>query len=365
MSQPSPGSYAPPGDRWGAFKSFAKELPTACLAVVDRTVASKHPRVLKALKAKRDRTVLVLEAGEQAKSFAVLEKVLEAGAHLPRSATLVCVGGGTLGDLSTVAAHLFKRGIRLIQVPSTLLAAVDSSLGGKGAVDLHVGRRIIKNAAGVFHYAAESWLCPELFETLPPQQLREGAIEAWKKAICLDAVLFESIQKRPPSLQTLIREARRMKAEVCAEDPYERSGLRAVLNFGHTFGHVIESASRFKVSHGDSVGLGILCALDVGRAMKITSAPLAERIERALEMGPGLLGREAMAKALSRIDVKGVGQILAADKKAERVGEVRMVLLRAPAQTERVVVAPILWKRLFKDWQAGRKPVVRALRRPK
>ncbi len=359
MSQPSPGSYAPPADRWGPFKSFAPELPAACLAVVDKVVAHKHPRVLKALKAKRERTVLVMQSGEEAKSFAVLEQVLEAGAHLPRSATLICVGGGTLGDLATVAAHLFKRGIRLIQVPSTLLAAVDSSLGGKGAVDLHVGRRIIKNAAGVFHYASESWLCPELFETLPEQQLREGAVEAWKKAICLDATLFEALQRRPPSLQTLIREARRMKGEVCAQDPYERSGLRAVLNFGHTFGHVIESASRFRVSHGDSVGLGILCALDVGRAMGLTSEPLAESVEAALEKGPGLLGRGAMAQALRRIDSKGVAQLLAADKKSERLGEVKMVLLRAPGQTERVEIAPMLWKRLLKDWQAGRKPAVR------
>lgn len=358
MSQPSPGSYAPPGDRWGPFKSFAPELPAACLAVVDRVVARKHPRVLKALKAKRDRTVLVLEAGEQAKSFTVLERLLRAGAHLPRSATLICVGGGTLGDLSTVAAHLLKRGIRLIQVPSTLLAAVDSSLGGKGAVDLHVGRRIIKNAAGVFHYASESWLCPELFETLPEQQLREGAIEAWKKAICLDAALFESLQKRAPSLQTLIREARRMKGEVCAEDPYERSGLRAVLNFGHTFGHLIESASRFSVSHGDAVGLGILCALDVGRAMKLTPDALAQSVESALEKGPGLLGRAAMAKVLRRVDARGVAAVLAADKKAERLGEVRMILLRTPGQTERVVIAPALWKRLLKDWQAARIPAV-------
>lgn len=353
MSQPSPGSYAPPGDRWGPFKGFAPELPDATLAVVDRVVARKHPAVLKALQTRRRRTVLVLDAGEKAKSFAMLERVLEAGAHLPRSATLVCVGGGTLGDLSTVAAHLLKRGIRLIQVPSTLLAAVDSSLGGKGAVDLVVGRRIIKNAAGVFHYASETWLCPELFDTLPEQQLREGAIEAWKKAICLDAELFESFQRRPPPLRTLIREARRMKAEVCAEDPYERSGLRAVLNFGHTFGHVIESASRFKISHGDSVGLGMLCALDVGRALEITSAEVAEKVEAALVKGPGLLGRAAMAKALSRLDSKGIEAVLAADKKAEKLGEVRMVLLREPGKTERVEIAPKLWRSQLKRWMLG------------
>ncbi|HZH03754.1 MAG TPA: 3-dehydroquinate synthase, partial [Myxococcaceae bacterium] len=233
---PSPGSYAPPNDRWGPFTAFAPGLPSACLAVVDRVVARKHPGVVKALKADRARTVLLLEAGEESKSFSVLEKVLQAGAHLPRSASLVCVGGGTLGDLSTVAAHLFKRGIRLVQVPSTLLAAVDSSVGGKGAVDLRVARRIIKNAAGVFHYASESWLCPELFESLSPRQLREGAIEAWKMAVCLDADLYETYCEAAPPIDALIKDARRIKSGVCAQDPYERTGLRAVLNFGHTFG---------------------------------------------------------------------------------------------------------------------------------
>jgi predicted secreted protein len=209
------------------------------------------------------------------------------------------MGGGTVGDLGTVVAHLLKRGVRLIQVPTTLLAAVDSSLGGKGALHVESHGTALKNAVGVFHYAEECWICPELFATLSARQRREGAVEGWKMAVCLDTRRWRRWTRRRPSLRELIRESRAMKAAVCSEDPYERVGRRSLLNFGHTFGHVLESLSHFRLSHGDAVGPGILCALDVGRAVGATPDAVASDVERAFLEEVGTFGRGRLAALLA------------------------------------------------------------------
>ncbi|HZH03973.1 MAG TPA: 3-dehydroquinate synthase, partial [Myxococcaceae bacterium] len=113
-------------------------------------------------------------------------------------------------------------------------------------------------------------------------------------------------------------------------------------------------ASKFGVSHGDAVGLGMRCALDVGRAMGVTPHPVADEVEAALERGATIPGREVMAKALARATVEGVTQVLAADKKAEHVGEVKMVLLTAPGETALATVPANVWKKLLPSWRAGR-----------
>ncbi|HEX8538814.1 MAG TPA: 3-dehydroquinate synthase, partial [Cystobacter sp.] len=191
-----PGAYRPANDRWGPFTRVSATLPEGSLVVVDKRVAKLHPTLLSALQARRPHAILQLIGGERAKSFESLEQVLSAGLMLPRSGTLVAIGGGTIGDVCTMAAHLLKRGVRLVQVPTTLLAAVDSSLGGKGAVDVTVNGRVVKNPVGVFHYADEAWICPELFSSLSEAQLREGAIEAWKMAVCLDGPLFRRYMRK-------------------------------------------------------------------------------------------------------------------------------------------------------------------------
>jgi 3-dehydroquinate synthase len=268
----------------------------------------------------------------------------------------LAVGGGTIGDVATVAAHLLKRGVRLVQAPTTLLAAVDSSLGGKGAVDLSVGGNVVKNPAGVFHYAEEAWICPELFSTLSDSQRREGAIEAWKMVASLDAALFRRYVRQAPTLEKLIKDARRLKESICAQDPYEQTGLRRVLNFGHTFGHVLEGLSRFKLSHGDAVGLGMLCALDVGRLLGVTPEKVALQVEEALERGPGVLGRERTAALLRRAALSDVTALLAADKKAGKAGELRMVLLTAIGAFDVRDVSEPEWRRLWPAWKQGLRP---------
>lgn len=351
-----PGAYRPPVDRWGTFARLAASLPEGSVAVVDRTVAKLHPGLISTLVAREPRAIVQLTGGESAKTFAALEKVLAAGLSLPRSGTLLAVGGGTVGDVSTVAAHLLKRGVRLVQVPTTLLAAVDSSLGGKGAVDLTVKGRVVKNPAGVFHYAEEGWLCPEFFSTLSPTQVREGALEAWKMVISLDATLFRRYVRKPPALDKLVKDARALKERVCAQDPYEHQGLRRVLNFGHTFGHVLESVSRFKLSHGDAVGLGMLLALDVGRHLGVTPEPVAAQTEEALAKGPGVLGRERVAALLRRAPMEDVVTLLNADKKAGAAGELRMVLLTAIGSTVVRDVTEPEWRGLWPAWTKGARP---------
>lgn len=354
MTDAAPGAYQPLRDRWGSFPKLAKRMPEQTLVIADARVARLHPNVWTAA-ASRARAIVRLTAGERAKNTATLERVLHAGLSLPRSGAVVCIGGGTLGDLATVAAHLIKRGLKLIHVPSTLLAAVDSSVGGKGA--LHSGgARPIKNAIGVFHYPDECWLCPELFTTLSERQLREGAIEAWKMIACLSAPLWRRYRRARPPLEQLIKDARRLKARVCDEDPYEHEGVRRILNFGHTFGHAIESVTEFHVSHGDAVGLGMLCALDVGRRMGVTSEALAAEIEAGILEGAGILGRAALGQALQQARASQLETILASDKKAGARGELRMVLLAALGRAEVLAVPPELWKALLPAWQRGTLP---------
>ena len=348
----APGAFLPAQDRWGRFSSLGRSLPEGALVVVDRRVARLHPHLLRALRARKPLAVVALAAGERTKSLAQVERVLEAGARLPRTGTLACIGGGTLGDLCTVAAHLLKRGVRLVHVPTTLLAAVDSSLGGKGAV--HAGR--VKNAAGVFHYAHETWLCPEVFRTLSPAQLREGQIEAWKMAVCLDQAAYAAWQRRLPAMKPLVERARAMKAAVCAEDPYERTGRRRVLNFGHTLGHALESLTGFRLTHGDAVGVGMLCALDVGRALGVTPPGLAQEVESTLTRRVLHHGRAALARALGGKSDAQVLQLLLSDKKVDRAGAPVMVLLHAvgDARAQEVPVEGL--RRCLGAWRRGTLP---------
>ena len=317
----APGAWRPTVDQWGPFSRLANRLPREALVVLDTRVARLHPGVEQALAARAPRAVVKVPGGERAKTLGVLEKVLVAGASVPRSGALIAIGGGTIGDLATVAAHLLKRGVALHHVPSTVLAAVDSSLGGKGAVHVSVGTRVVKNLAGVFHSPEACWICPELFATLSPAQLREGAIEGWKMALSLDAARWTAWSRRTPTLPQLVKDARAMKERVCAADPYEQTGLRRVLNFGHTFGHVLESLSRFRLHHGEAVGLGMLCALDVGRALGVTSEAMAVEVEGVLHERAHVRRREDMARLFARSRPAELTGLLAADKKANVRGE--------------------------------------------
>lgn len=318
--------------RRGRFDVLARGLGGPVIALCDAKVLRLHPHVRAAL-ARGGARVVPLVGGEGAKSLRTLERVTAACLDVPRSATVLAVGGGTIGDLATVFAHTFKRGVRrLVQVPTTALAAVDSSVGGKGA--LNVGAA--KNALGVFHFAEEAWLCAEVFETLSAAQVREGLVEAWKMAVTLDAQTWGRWREAPPSLAEAISTGRRLKERLVARDPYESKGLRVALNFGHTFGHVIESVSRFRVRHGEAVGLGMLVALDVGVRLGVTPRAVAEAVEGALPNARG--ARARLERWLGALPPARLERLLAADKKRGATGGVAMVLLERPGRWRLVEV---------------------------
>lgn len=352
MSHEAPGAYRPTLDRHGRFNALARKLAPGAIVVIDERVGRLHPNVLQAVRP-HAAALLQVEAGEAAKSLAQLERLATQTVALPRGSAVVAIGGGTIGDLATVFAHVFKRGAPLIQVPSTLLAAVDSSIGGKGAVHAGPARQPVKNAIGVFHYASERWICPELFQTLSEAQHREGFAEAYKMAVCLDAALFARWRRRRPALKALLEESRRLKDAVCAEDPYEERGARRVLNFGHTFGHVLESLTHFGLTHGEAVGLGMLCALDVGRVTGTTSRVLAAEVEETLLRHGAALPRDAMKAALRRATAERISGLLDADKKTAAPGRVRMILLRAPGETALVELSRTTWEPLLSVWRSG------------
>lgn len=327
-------------DRWVAALE-----PGACV-VADRRVLALHPDLARRLRARTDVTLHAVTAGERLKSLAGLERLAKATLGLRRHGLLCAVGGGTVGDLATVGAHLIKRGVRLWHVPSTLLAAVDSSVGGKGAVNVGA----VKNALGVFHEAARTFLVPDLFATLTEAQRREGRIEAWKMAVALDASTFRRWRARTPTDAALVREGRALKAAVCAEDPHETTGLRVVLNLGHTFGHVFEALSGYRVRHGEAVGLGLCCALDVGVRLGVTPAALRTEVEAALPLPPG--ARRAVQRLLARTSDDEVASLLASDKKVSRTG-LRMVLLEGVGRWRAAPVAQAVWRGCARAWRKG------------
>ena len=321
-----PGAYRKCRDVSGRFIELASRLSGPVLVIADERVLELHPNVKRALS---KFPLVTLRAGEQAKSLSTLETLTKAALTLPRSLTLLSIGGGTIGDVATVFAHTFKRGVgRLIHVPTTLLAAVDSSVGGKGAVNV-AGT---KNVLGVFHAADEAWLCPEFFWTLTEAQRREGRIEAWKMVVTLDAKRWARWVKSAPSDEELISTSRALKHALVERDPYETRGLRVVLNFGHTLGHAIEGLSRYRVRHGEAVGLGMLYALDVGVRLGVTPRAVAEAVERSLPLATG--ARKQLAKWLAPAHRAALGELVRADKKEG------MILLRAPG---RWVMQKVAW----------------------
>ena len=342
----APGSFSPSVDRWGRFETLlaaAAARPSFVLA--DARVLALHPPVARAI---RGIPQVALRAGERAKSLRTLERVAGAAIDVPRDATILAIGGGTIGDLSTVFAHLHKRGATLIHVPTTVLAAVDSSVGGKGAVNI-AG---VKNALGVFHAPLEGWICPEIYTTLSPAQHREGEAEAWKMAVTLDDQVFRTWRVARPELSALIRTSRALKTAICVRDPYEQLGIRAALNFGHTFGHVIESLTGYRVRHGEEVGLGMLCALDVGRAAGVTSEGVAAEVEKRLPLGSNPRARLARALSSER-SVTRIRQLLRSDKKGATSTHTRFVLLERPGKWTLQNVEHRVWEASLSSWKKG------------
>jgi 3-dehydroquinate synthase len=220
--------------------------------------------------------LIEIPSGEKSKSLAQVEKIcgemIEAG--LDRSSFVVGLGGGVIGDISGFVAAIFQRGIPHLQIPTTLLAMVDSSIGGKTGVNLEPG----KNLIGAIHHPVLIIADVEALESLPPQELRQGYAEIIKHAIIRDAEMFRTLQyEKPDDWIALIRRNIAIKARLVSTDAREISGERALLNFGHTVGHAIERATDFKIMHGDCVSIGMVAACAI--SMKRDELSLQERDE--------------------------------------------------------------------------------------
>lgn len=305
------------------------------LVVTDENVLPLASRVERALDSVGiASTLATVPAGEATKSLdhaADLHDALIA-MRADRHTLVAAVGGGVVGDLAGFVAGTYARGVPLLMVPTSLLAQVDSSVGGKTAVN----HPRAKNIIGVFHQPVAVWIDTDFLNTLPEREFRSGLAEVVKYGVILDAGFFEwlEVQRRaviardPATLRRVIVRSCELKAEVVRQDEREETGLRAVLNFGHTIGHAIESVSGYggRFSHGEAVAAGM-----------VAEARLAERLGW---IGPEVTGRLqdllrdfGLPTSWRSLDPAGLIDAMYRDKK-NRGGRIRFVLPRALGTVE-------------------------------
>jgi len=254
--------------------------PEAALSVFDETTRS-----LFGAAARRAHSI---PAGEKAKTWESVSSVLERAARegLGRDSIIAGVGGGVVCDIAAFAASVYMRGCGLALVPTTLLAMVDASLGGKTGIDFHG----LKNLVGSFYPASRIVICPSAVQSLPQREYLSGLAEVIKTAVIGDGELFAILENRREQVMArdlecvgeIIRRCIAVKGRIVEQDPRE-AGIRAILNLGHTFGHALESATGFSAwTHGEAVAWGMGRALAAGRAFGMTDPVFAERVRKLL-----------------------------------------------------------------------------------
>jgi shikimate kinase / 3-dehydroquinate synthase len=272
--------------------------------------------------------LIAIEPGEVHKTISTVQAVWDAliQAGIERGSTVVALGGGVVGDLAGFAAATFLRGVAWVNVPTTLLAMVDSSLGGKTGVDLPQA----KNLVGAFYPPRLVLADPQVLGTLPPRELGNGLAETAKHGIIADPELFQLCARGrlevEKSLDQIVRRGMAVKLKVIAVDPYEK-GLRQALNLGHTIGHGVEMASDLRMSHGEAVAIGTVAEARLAEAIGLAKAGLAgqirvvlERLELPTEI-PADLSRERILAAMKLDKKRAAGLVRFA--LPVRVGEVR------------------------------------------
>jgi 3-dehydroquinate synthase len=305
--------------------------------VTDETVAALHGPALQASLAEAGvrSEIIAVPPGEASKSFAELERLMDRllAAGLDRKDVVVALGGGVVGDLAGLAAALYMRGIDFVQVPTTLLAQVDSSVGGKTAIDTPRG----KNMVGAFHQPRLVLADIDVLATLPPVQVRSGWAEVLKHGLICDAPFFDWLAGDgaagatgdPAALERAVIRSVEIKSAIVGEDEKE-AGKRALLNLGHTFGHAIEAELGFEeaaLAHGEAVALGCCMAFRFSVREGLCAAEDARRVE-AVTAAAGLPTRLAQAGEFS---AEALLARMAGDKKAE-AGGVTLILARGIGQ---------------------------------
>ncbi len=300
------------------------------------------------LGARHSARTILFDDRESAKSLKTVEtlyrELIRAGAQ--RDGVIVAIGGGVVGDVAGFAAATYLRGMGIVHIPTTLVAQVDSSIGGKTGVNLVDG----KNLVGMFHQPRLVICDPVLLRTLPAREFRSGVFEIVKYGILGDARLFEFVEKHLDALlrgdvKTLARVipiCAKKKADIVSADERE-SGVRELLNLGHTTGHALEAATDYRVYlHGEAVGWGLLAATLAAVALDKLSMRDAERIVK-------LAARIRPIPPLAKVPAARMWEIIQRDKKS-RGGEVRWVL---PTKIGRAIRGVVVPERVFNEvWQA-------------
>ena len=312
-------------DRADLYKKHLKGSFTA--VVTNQTVAPLYAdRVVKTLESLGQKVrLVVLPDGEVYKTWETLQKIfdalLESGAD--RKSTLIALGGGVIGDMTGFAAASYMRGVRFIQVPTTLLSQVDSSVGGKTGINHPLG----KNMIGAFYQPQAVIADLDTLKTLPPKELAAGLAEVVKHGAIADADFFSWIEKNieplnacePKAMEHAVQRSCEIKSQIVALDEKE-GGVRATLNFGHTFGHAIEAGMGYgEWLHGEAVGCGMVLAADLSvRTGRLTKDDF-QRIKN-------LVTALKLPSAPPKLGVSRYIDLMSVDKKAEG-GEVRYILL--------------------------------------
>jgi len=329
------GQFASLGQRIAALRPGAK------VAIVsDATVARHYAATAQSmLGGSLAAAPVIVEPGESSKSFPVFEWVCEAliDARIERGDLVVALGGGVIGDLAGFAAAVVRRGLDYVQVPTTLLAQVDSSVGGKTAIDSRHG----KNLVGAFHQPVLVVADTALLDTLSAREFRAGYAEVAKYGLIRDAAFFAWLEDNWRDVfsgtaanggsgaaprEYAIWKSVQMKAEIVGRDERE-TGERALLNLGHTFGHAFEAAAGFseRLLHGEAISLGMVCAFAFSARLGLASEADAERVERHL-------AAVGLPTHLSQVqgglpDADRLMDLIAQDKKVKR-GQLTFILVR-------------------------------------
>jgi 3-dehydroquinate synthase len=313
------------------YPSDAKQI----LIVSNEVVAPLYLQTVRAALGDRDVQTLILPDGERVKTLATFASILDrlVDARFHRDCCLLALGGGVVGDVTGYAAASFQRGVDFVQIPTTLLAQVDSSVGGKTAVN----HPRAKNMIGAFHQPIAVLADTDTLKSLPPRELSAGLAEIIKYGVIVDAEFFAWLERAMPKLRTLdadalahaIRRSCEIKAGIVAEDEREH-GKRALLNLGHTFGHALESLGNYeRWLHGEAVALGIVLAARTSAAIGWIGAADCERIEALLESA-------GLPTTADGVDPDRVLERMQLDKKADRKG-LKLILIE---RLGRAVVVP-------------------------
>lgn len=298
------------------------------MLVTNETIAPLYLEKAKNAFSKYKCETVILSDGEEYKTLDTVNKIFDAllEHRFERKCTLVALGGGVIGDMVGFAAACYQRGVPFIQIPTTLLAQVDSSVGGKTGVNHPLG----KNMIGAFHQPRCVIADTDTLNTLDDRQLSAGLAEVIKYGLIRDHLFFEWLEKNmlkllardPEALAYAIDRSCQNKAMVVAADEKE-SGVRATLNFGHTFGHAIEAATGYgKWLHGEAVGTGMLIAADLSARMGMLSEQDVHRIDKIIDSA------QLPTRAPAQMDYPTYMKYMAVDKKVE-AGSIRLVLLKA------------------------------------